>query len=214
MKRKRIWFILGAVVVVIVFLYASPWTNPGSDTAIEAIEVIRKPGAVEHVVYEDRFKHGSFVYYLRDMAGGSPTVAAEYVSKTWSGKWKWGFGGSHGGTHISLYGDNDNDPPISYQYIPAVDEDPFIQPFPVLFGSVFNAEISSVVVKDSGSGDEQQAELVPVNDTFALYYAYVDESDGTSFELLAYDDEGKILFTETYHKSARQGNKAVAGQKG
>jgi len=136
------------------------------------------------------------------MRSGSPILSAEYVKKTWTGEWRWVFGGSHSGSYM------ESGYPVSYQYLPVVAEKRYRVPYPVIYGGIFDPDITRLAVKDDQSGLERQAKIIPVDDRLRLYVVKLTEPQGTKFDLIAYNGKNEMVHAETIDGSAQSSGSA------
>jgi hypothetical protein len=186
-KRSFVLLIIVAVGLGF-YLYLK---NQSAATAVEEIERVR--GSIGELLEEREVRNGEVVFYTRQNGQGDYVVSADYVKKSFLG-WKWSAGGGH--TLPSTAGTNDESKGQilwSSQYMSALKGTMSSDsPFPLLFGTVKDAEISSVTVKDIKSGQESKAELVTAKNGIKLWYAFVPWQQG-EFDLTGFSSSGQVV---------------------
>lgn len=189
--------LLASILVAGFYTYRSYDTS--NATIVGAIEEMRGEDKVEYIVHEDRTPQGAFLYYLRTDGDGSPLVHSDYVEKTLFDRWKWVFGGMHGGFDLSLVDpyEEERGVPFSSQFLPILEVEKHKLPYPVVFGGLSDPGISRVVVSDSETGSQHEATIIPYNDHFRLYFAYLNGSDLWKVKIDAFDEHGTMIDTET-----------------
>jgi hypothetical protein len=189
-KVKRSYIILFVIVIGLGLYY---FLKAGSSaSAVDEITKVRGP--IGELVEEHEVSHGEVVFYLGKQTDSQQIVIADYVKKTFIG-WKWSTGGGHSlpnytGTDEKLKADA----AWSMQYLPAPQGSlGGSSPFPLLFGAIDNADISSIVVKNLKTGSEQRAEIKPSQSSLRVWYAFVQGDRSDPYELTAITSTGKIL---------------------
>jgi hypothetical protein len=199
-NRLILLLVLAAVILVVIYAFEGKLFGlqdkkaEGSPTVVEAIEKIREPGYVSYMIHEHQIAAGEVAFFLRKTSSGGYTIAAEYVRKVGNG-WKWGYGGSFGASnyHPGLSDAEARKESFTAIYLPGTEGTEFgSTPFPMYYGIILHPDISRIVVKDS-TGYEKQAQIVPVEQNFKLFYVFMDASQGTKFEITAYDPSGNIV---------------------
>jgi hypothetical protein len=215
-RMKKIQVIILILVIMLLVLFTFMLgkrylhDDESSATIVEAIEKVRGDGYVSYFIHEVPFKDGTVVFFLRYMKNNQPQLASEYVKRTRKG-WKWGFGGAHSGSNLSLNLTDAEASKLTFteQYFPSTEGTMFGKsPFPMLFGAILNGKITTLSVKDHRTGLEKQAEIVEVNDNFKLYYVFLDQRQGTKFDIMGKDGSGKILAQQTIDESNRSSGSA------
>jgi hypothetical protein len=180
-KRIVVWLII----VAIVFGLSQYLKKASAGTAVEEIE--RKRGAIGELLEEREVRNGEVVFYLRHDGDRAPILSADYVNKSFLG-WKWSAGGGH-----SLPAASENETAWSYQYIDATKGTFNQSPFPLLFGTFNNPAITAVTLKSVETGEETKAEVVLSKGRDKLWYAFIPEEQGKSFELTGLADTGEVV---------------------
>lgn len=166
----------------------------GSNTAIGAINKNLGNmglGPVNYVVKELPVNGGELVFYIRNFNNGRIDFDIRFVKKTFGG-WK-----------ITRYGGNMGSPSIAYHPSErAIKDMPILQMYlpkrkgvnlnPIIVGTIADPNMSRIVIKNK-SGLERQANIIKVNDTFKIFYQFVSEKEGKSYEILAYDSKGTVI---------------------
>jgi hypothetical protein len=151
-------------------------------TAIEEIERVRGP--IAELLEEREVRGGEVVFYLSQSRAGEQVVSADFVQKSFLG-WKWSNGGGH-----SLPADSS----WSYQYMPALKGSILgDSPFPLVFGTFGNPEIVSVTMKNVKTGEVHKAQVIPSQGKVKLWYAFIQEEQGSSFDITGLSSTGEIV---------------------
>jgi hypothetical protein len=178
--------------VIVIGLGMSYFLKAGS-SASAVDEIIKVRGPISELVEEREVSDGAIVFHLRKQSDGQQVVVADYVKKTFIG-WKWSTGGGH--TLSAYTGAVEKlkaDAEWSMQYLPAPQG--FLgsnSPFPLLFGAITSADISSIVVKNLKTGSEQKAKIKPSQSPLRVWYAFV-QGEGDPYELSALSSTGQVL---------------------
>lgn len=186
--KKKIAFIL-----ICIFLAIFGWFNNEKisfKTAIDAIEKSRGIHVGDILLQKD-IDNGQVVFYLRKINDDRQIVSAEFVKKTILG-WKWVYGGGHS---IPIYTGADQEIKVdkswSYQYLPSTIGTEFGKsPFPMLFGVIQNSDVTSIIVRNLSSYDEQNAEIVKVNNSLRFWFCFIKEKHGRKFTISAISNKG------------------------
>jgi hypothetical protein len=180
---KRIVILL--IIVAVAFGVNQYLKKVSSGTAVEEIE--QKRGAIGELLEEKEVRDGEVVFYLRQDGARAPVLSADYVNKSFLG-WKWTAGGGH-----SLPAASETETAWSYQYIAATKGTFFNHsPFPLLFGAFNNPAITAVTLKSVQTGQETKAEVILSKGREKLWYAFISEEQGKSFELTGFTSTGEI----------------------
>lgn len=193
-------FILSVIIILLVVtgIYVYPLLSEGNESMIAAIEEVRNANTVEYIIHEDRFSEGAYVYYLRGLQNESQGLAVEYVKKTWNGRWKWVYGGGHSGTYFTLANSFDQKAlSFSSQFLHRTKIKEYQIPFPIVFGGIFDPAIHRVEIIDYTTGMKHQAQIVPYNQFFRMYYVYLSQSYGKKVGIVAYDHQNHVIDEET-----------------
>jgi hypothetical protein len=181
---KRIVILL--IIVPVAFGVSQNLKKSSSGTAVEEIE--QKRGAIGELLEEKEVRDGEVVFYLRQNGDRAPVLNADYVNKSFLG-WKWAAGGGH-----SLTAATEIETAWSYQYMAATKGTFFNHsPFPLLFGTFNNPAISTVTLKSALTGQETKAEVILSKGKVMLWYAFISEEQGKSFELTGLTSTGEIV---------------------
>jgi hypothetical protein len=181
---KRIVIVL--IIVAVAFGVKLYLSKASSGTAVD--EIVRKRGAIGELLEEREVRDGEVVFYLRQDGDRAPVLSADYVNKSFLG-WKWTVGGGH-----SLPAASGNETAWSYQYVDAMKDSFFNHsPFPLVFGTVNNPAITAVTIKSMITGKETKAEVISSQSKVKLWYAFIAEEEGKSFELTGYSSSGEIV---------------------
>jgi hypothetical protein len=182
-------FILLIIAAVGLGFYAY-FKNQSAGTAIEEIERVR--GSIGQLLEEKEVRSGEVVFYMRQNGQGAAIVNADFIKKTFLG-WKWSAGGGHTLPETAGAADQSKAQTLwSYQYMSALkgtlSSD---SPFPLLFGTLNDIQITSVRVKDVKSGQDVKAEMISAKNGIKLWYAFVPWEQDREFELTGYSDSGE-----------------------
>ncbi|MGG4045999.1 hypothetical protein [Paenibacillus favisporus] len=199
-NRLIMLLVLAAVILVVIYAFEGKLFGlqdkeaEGSPTVVEAIEKIRGEEYVSYMIDERPVADGEVAFFLRKTPSGGYTIAAEYVRKFEKG-WKWGYGGSFGASnyHPGLSDAEALKEGFYAVYLPGTEGTEFgNSPFPMYYGIALHPDISRIVVKDP-TGYEKQAQIIPIEQNFKLFYVFLDASQGTKFEITGYDQSGNII---------------------
>jgi hypothetical protein len=181
---KRIVILL--TIVAIVFVVNLYLKKVPSGTAVEEIE--HKRGAISELLEEKEVRDGEVVFYLRQDGDRAPVLNADYVNKSFLG-WKWAAGGGH-----SLPAASKIETAWSYQYLAATKGSFFNHsPFPLLFGTFNNSAITAVTLKSAHTGQESKAEVILSKGKDSIWYAFISEEQGRSFDVTGFTSAGEII---------------------
>jgi hypothetical protein len=181
---KRIVILL--IIVAVAFGVDQYLKKASSGTAVEEIE--QKRGAIGELLLEKEVRDGEVVFYLRKDGDRAPVLTADYVNKSFLG-WKWAAGGGH-----TLPAASESETAWSYQYMAAT-KGSFLNhsPFPLLFGSFNNPAITAVTLKSVQTGQETKAEILLSKENDRLWFAFISEEQGKSFDLIGFASTGEIV---------------------
>lgn len=180
---KRILILL--IIVGAVFGVKQYLKLASAGTAVEKLE--QKRGAIGQLLEEREVSDGEVVFYIRQDGERAPVLFADYVKKSFLG-WKWVVGGGH-----SVPAASGTETAWSYQYMAATKGTFNHSPFPLVFGTVDKPAIATITLKSLQTGQETQAVLNQPQKLFTLWYAFVPEEQGKSFELTGYSSTGEII---------------------
>jgi hypothetical protein len=181
---KRIIILL--FIIAVIFGVSQYYKKAPVGTAVEEIE--RKRGSIGELLEEREVRDGEVVFYLRQDGERAPVLSADYVNKSFLG-WKWATGGGH-----SLPAASAAETVWSYQYLEATKGNFFNHsPFPLLFGTFNNPAITNVTIKSVQTGGETQAQVIATQGNVKLWYAFIAEEQGKSFELTGFAKTGEII---------------------
>jgi hypothetical protein len=181
---KRIIILL--IIVAAAFGVNQYLKKVSSGTAVE--EIVQKRGAIGELLAEKEVRDGEVVFYLRQDGDRAPVLSADYVNKSFIG-WKWAAGGGH-----SLPAASETETAWSYQYMDATKGSFFNHsPFPLLFGTFNNLAINAVTIKSTKTGQETQAEVISTLEKVKLWYAFIPEEQGKSFDLTGFASPGEVI---------------------
>ncbi|RNB86994.1 hypothetical protein EDM56_14915 [Brevibacillus fluminis] len=161
-------------------------------TPVAAIEQVRT--SVGQIYDEIDLANGKMVFYVR---GDNQMINAEYVKKTWTGGWKWGFGGGHSIPPLQKdVLDTEHD--WTDQYFPSTKGTPFDLPSPMLFGVILTNDIQTIRVQSERTKESFDAHILS-NDLFPfkLWYVLVPEEQGVKFTLEALSSAQKVVSVKT-----------------
>jgi hypothetical protein len=187
-KRSLVWLII----IVIVFGVYQFLKKDTSGTALKEIE--RSRGAIGELLEEREVRNGEVVFYFRQHGSSETVLSADYVKQTFLG-WKWASGGAHS---LPVASETDTSPKTdtvwSYQYIAGtkgtLSGD---SPFPLLFGTFNNPRIAKVIVKAIQSGQETEAKIIPSKGIAKLWYVFILQDQGSSYELTGLSNTGEMI---------------------
>jgi hypothetical protein len=187
-KRIFIWLI---VIVIGLGVYQF-LKKDSTGTALEEIE--RSRGTISELLEEKEVRNGEVVFYIRQDGSREPVLSADYVKKTFLG-WKWTSGGGHS---LPLASRTDTSPKTdtvwSYQYIAATKGTLWSDsPFPLLFGTFNNPQVTKVTVKSIQTGQETEAKIIPSKGIVKLWYVFIPQDQGSSYELTGLSNTGEML---------------------
>jgi hypothetical protein len=181
---KRIVILL--IIVAVAFGVDQYLKKVSSGTAVGEIE--QKRGPIGELLEEKEVRDGEVVFYLRKDRDRAPVISADYVNKSFLG-WKWAAGGGH-----TLPAASETETAWSYQYIAATKGSFFNHsPFPLLFGSFSNPKITAVTLKSVQTGQETKAEVILSKENDRLWYAFIPEEQGKSFDLNGFASTGESV---------------------
>jgi hypothetical protein len=186
-KRSFVLLVIAAVALGM-YVYLK---NQSAPTAIAEIERVR--GSIAVLLEEREVRNGEVVFYMEQNGQGVAVINADYIKKSFLG-WKRLAGGGH--TLPSTAGADEQSKAQaiwSYQYMSALKGTMSgDSPFPLLFGTVQDARITSVTVKNIKSGEEAKAEMVSAKNGIKLWYAFVPWEQG-KFELTGFSGSGQAV---------------------
>jgi len=204
MMRRSLFIVL--LLATTVIIGSCKITNSSSDasiTAIAAIEKVRGAGFVSYMIHEHLVPGGEVAFFIRNMPNDQIDINAEYVKKTSKG-WNWGYGGGFGATNVRMGLSNTEARKETFrvEYFPSTAGSSFgSSPFPMFYGVVLNPDITRMTVKDYLTGLEKQAEIIEVERNFKLFYTFVDQAQGTKFDVIGYAADGTVIHKETTDES-------------
>lgn len=185
MKRK--WIIILLIALAVAFGVSQYLKSSPEGTALEKVN--EKRGTIGLLLEERVVSDGEVVFYLNQDGDRSPVLYADYVKKTFLG-WRWSAGGGHSLPAVAEGEANT----WSSQYISATKGTFFgHSPFPLLFGSSSNPAIKAVIVKSVLTGEETQAVMEPIPEKGSLWYVFISEEQGKSFELKGLSETGELI---------------------
>ncbi|MBB3131002.1 hypothetical protein FHS19_005722 [Paenibacillus rhizosphaerae] len=199
-NRLIMLLVLAAVILVVIYAFEGKLFGlqdkgaEGSPTVVEAIEKINGKGFVSYMIHEHPVADGEVAFFLRKSQSGSTTMVADYIRKNANG-WKYVWGGmfSASNYHPGLSDAKARKESFHAEYFPGTEgTDVGSTPFPLYCVIALHPDISRIVVKDS-TGYEKQAQIVPVEQNFKLFYVFLDASQGMKFEITGYDQSGNII---------------------
>jgi hypothetical protein len=181
---KRIVILL--IIVAVAFGINLYLKKASSGTAVEEIE--QKRGPIGELLEEKEVRDGEVVFYLRKDGDRAPVLSADYVNNSFLG-WKWAAGGGH-----TLPAASKTETVWSYQYMAATKGSFFNHsPFPLLFGTFNNPAITSVTLKSVQTGQDTKAEILLSKGNDRIWYVFITEELGKSFELTGFTSTGEIV---------------------
>jgi hypothetical protein len=187
-KRSFVW-----IIIIVIGLGVYQFLKKDSTgTALEEIE--RSRGAISELLEEKEVRNGEVVFYLRQNGSRDPVLSADYVKKTFLG-WKWASGSGHTLPASSeINASPKTDTIWSYQYITATKGTLWSDsPFPLLFGTINNPLITKVIVKSLQTGQETEAKIIPSKGIIKLWYVFIPQDQGSSYELTGLSNTGEML---------------------
>ncbi|OZB94426.1 hypothetical protein [Paenibacillus sp. XY044] len=207
-NRLILLLVLAAVILVVIYAFEGKLFGlqdkkaEGSPTVVEAIEKVNGKGFVSYMIHEQPVADGEVAFFLRKSQSGSTAMVADYIRKNANG-WKYVWGGTFSASnyHPGLSDTEARKESFHAEYFPGTEgTDIGSTPFPMYCGIALHPDISRIVVKDP-TGYEKQAQIVPVEQNFKLFYVFLDASQGMKFEITAYDRSGNIIHQVTQDES-------------
>ncbi|MBD3918460.1 hypothetical protein H8B09_06815 [Paenibacillus sp. PR3] len=140
------------------------------------------------VIHKESVKEGMLLFIKRFNKEEGTDLQLEFVRKTWLG-WKWGWGGGFSIGSIT----NSSLDYMVMQKINGVNN-----PFPLVYGEVFNPSITNInIVTEGQNADVYAAKLIDAQAEHKIWLSLLPESLTTPFEIQAFNAKGDIVVRKT-----------------